>query len=98
MPRVAILVAASPTRAFFSQLAVLSLAIRKLRWSRWQPRLHVYLGGDHDLDAFGQWLPHLAEVHVSWASDARFAREGDWAQSDDVFRCAPRDADVLVTM
>jgi hypothetical protein len=98
MPRVAILVAASPTRAFFSQLAVLSLAMRKLSWSQWQPSLRVYLGGHHDPDALAQWLPHLADIDVSWVSDARFAREGDWAQSDDVFRCAPRDADVLVTM
>lgn len=98
MPRVAILIAASPTPAFFSQLAVFSIAIRKIAWARWQPSLHVYLGGDQDLDAYATWLPHLRDFEMSWVSPTRFAREGDWAQSDDVFRFAPRDVDVLLAM
>ena len=98
MPRVAILIAASPTRAFFSQLAAFSLALRKITWSRWEPRVQVYFGGECDSAAYADWLPHLREIDVSWVSDARFAREGDWAQSDDVFRFAPRDVDVLLAM
>ena len=98
MPRVAILIAASPTRAFFSQLAAFSLAIRNIPWSRWEPRVHVYIGGECDADTYADWRPHLREMDLSWVSDARFAREGDWAQSDDVFRLAPRDVDVLLAM
>src|SRR6266404_3535814 len=98
MSRVAVLIAASPTRAFYSQLAVLSLAIRKLKWSRWQPSLHVYIGGEHDSETDEEWRPHLQDLEICWVSAARFARDGDWAQSDDVFRFAPRDADVLVAM
>ena len=98
MPRVAILIAASPTRAFFSQLAAFSLAIRNIPWSRWEPRVHVYVGGECDPDAYTDWRPHLREMDLIWVSDARFAREGDWAQSDDVFRFAPRDVDVLLAM
>lgn len=98
MPRVAILIAASPTRAFFSQLAAFSLAIRKLTWSRWEPRVHVYTGGECDPEVYEHWRPHLREIDLSWTSPARFAREGDWAQSDDVFRFAPRDVDVLLAM
>jgi hypothetical protein len=98
MPRVAILIAASPTRAFYSQLAAFSLAIRRITWSRWEPRVHVYIGGEYDPNAYADWRLHLREVDVSWVSHARFEREGDWAQSDDVFRFAPRDVDVLLAM
>ena len=38
------------------------------------------------------------DVGVSLVAPSRFAREGDWAQSDDVFNYAPRDADVLLAM
>ena len=98
MPRVAILIAASPTPAFYSQVAALSLCLRKLRWSRWQPSVHMYVGGEHEAGTRARWRPHLGDVEISWVSDSRFARDGDWAQSDDVFRFAPRDADVLVAM
>jgi hypothetical protein len=98
MPRVAILIAASPTRSFYSQVAVLNRSLQQLAWSRWQPTVHMYVGGEHDADAFAEWLPHLRDVEISRVSDARFARDGDWAQSDDAFRFAPRDADVLVAM
>jgi hypothetical protein len=45
-----------------------------------------------------RWRPHLADVAVSVVAPSRFAREGDWTQSDDVFNYAPRDADLLVAM
>lgn len=96
--KVAILIAASPTRSFYSQVAVLSVALRKLSWSRWHPSVHMYVGGELDIHAYAEWHPHLRDVEISWVSDARFSRDGDWAQSDDVFRFAPLDADVLVAM
>jgi hypothetical protein len=98
MPSVAILIAASPTPAFFSQVAAFSLALRKITWSRWEPRVHVYIGGAYDAAAHAHWRPYLHDVEVSWASEERFAHDGDWAQSDDAFRFAPRDVDVLLAM
>jgi hypothetical protein len=98
MRRVAILVAASPTTAFYSQIAALRLAVLRLRWSRWEPSVHVYVGGPHGPSTLEEWLPHLDGVQIYWSSAARFARDGDWAQSDDVFMSPPAEADVLLAM
>jgi hypothetical protein len=96
--KAAILIAASPTRAFYSQIAALCLCLRRLQWSSWRFSVHVYLGGQQDRTAYAEWLPHLEDVKFVWASHDEFARHGDWAQSDDVFRHAPRDVDLLLTM
>jgi hypothetical protein len=98
MRRVAVLVVASPTRAFYSQVAALRLALAGLPWSRWRPSLHVYVGGPHDPTTLEEWRPHLDGVQIHWTSAARFALNGDWAQSDDLFLSAPLDADVLLAM
>jgi hypothetical protein len=98
MRRVAILVAASPTTAFYSQVAALRLAVQRLRWSRWEPSLHLYTGGPYDPAELEEWRPHLDGVELHWSSAARFALDGDWAQSDDVFASAPPHADVLMAM
>jgi len=96
--RVAFLIAASPTDAFYSQIAALSAGLRRLAWSRWRPTVHVFVGGDRRSDPISWWRPHLKDVDIVWTSEARFASEGDWAQSDDAIRLAPRDADVLVAL
>ena len=44
------------------------------------------------------WLPRLDALELHWTADSDFAQDGDWAQSDDVFRRAPEDADVLIAM
>jgi hypothetical protein len=98
MPRAAVLIAASPTPSFYSQIAALRLALERLEWSRWRHSVHVYIGGERDARALEEWLPHLRDVEITWVSEARFSRNGDWSQSDDVFRFAPRDADVLLAM
>lgn len=98
MKRVAILVAASPSTAFYSQIAALLMALRGIDWESWTPSVHVYMAGHDDADALARWRPYLRDANFCWSSDRRFDLEGDWAQSDDVFRCAPRDADVIVTM
>jgi len=98
MPNVAILIAASPTPAFFSQVAALSLALSKLQWSRWQYSVHMCIGGPSGEDAQAQWRPHLRNVHITHSAESRFAQDGDWAQSDDVFRFAPPHAAVLLAM
>jgi len=98
VPKLAILIAGSPSAAFYSQVAASAAALRALPWSRWEPTLHLYLGGEVHPAEFDRWRPHLADVNVSLVAPSRFAREGDWAQSDDVFNYAPRDADVLLAM
>jgi hypothetical protein len=98
MRKVAFLIAASPTDAFYSQIAALCAGIRSLNWSRWEPSVHVFVGGDRRGDCVRDWLPYLTSVDICWTSDSRFARDGDWAQSDDAIRFAPRDADVLVAL
>jgi hypothetical protein len=95
---VAFLIAASPTDAFYSQIAALSTGLRRLAWSGWRPTVHVFVGGDRGSDPISGWLPYLKDVDVLWTSEARFASEGDWAQSDDAIRFAPRDVDVLVAL
>jgi hypothetical protein len=35
---------------------------------------------------------------MHFTSRDRFTRDGDWAQSDDVFRFAPRDAEILIAL
>jgi hypothetical protein len=96
--RVAILIAASPTSAFYSQIAALRLALRHLPWSEWQPSMHVYVGGPHDPGTLTEWSRHLDDVDIHWTSPARFAETGDWAQSDDVFLDPPPDADAYLAM
>jgi hypothetical protein len=96
--KVAVLVAASPTPAFYSQIAMLDLAFRKRQWRRWKPTLHAYLGGHRDPAADAWWFPRLRGVELHWTDDSDFERDGDWAQSDDVFRRAPADADAFIAM
>jgi hypothetical protein len=98
VPKVAFLIAGSPTPAFYSQVAAGAAALRALPWSRWEAASYLYLGGNVGCEELDGWLPHLADVALSVVAQSRFAREGDWAQSDDVFALAPRDADVLVAM
>jgi hypothetical protein len=95
---VAFLVAASPNAAFFSQVAVLRRAFDKLPWTRWRCSLHVYVGGAPEPDALEAWRPHLGGVDLRWSTTEDERRDGDWAQSDDVFRHAPDAADVLVAL
>lgn len=98
MPKVAFLIAASPNAGFYSQVAVLGLALRAHRWTRWHPAVHLYVGGHGDSGVWQRWCSHLADVEVVRASAQHFAEDGDWAQSDDVFRRPPKDADVLVAL
>jgi hypothetical protein len=97
VPKLAILIAGSPTPAFYSQLAASAAALRALPWSRWEPALPC------TSEVTSTWRYSTAGVSTSWTwvslvAPSRFACEGDWAQSDDVFNYAPRDADVLLAM
>ena len=98
MKHVAILVAASPTSAFYSQIAALKVALWRLPWSRWQPSLHVYLGGPRESGALQRWQAHLGGAELHWTTAEKYARDGDWAQSDDALADAPPNADVLLAM
>jgi hypothetical protein len=98
MGKVCFLVPGSPNAAFFSQIAALGLALRRLTWTRWEPTLFAVFGGDFDPAAYAAWEPHLQDIDKFFVALPRFRRDGLWAQSDDVFRFAPSDADVYVAI
>ena len=98
MNKVAFIVPISPTEGFFSQVAALNLALGALDWRRWNPSLHILVGGDLDVRTFQRWQPYLREASTILVPPAQFAREGIWAQSDGVFRWIPGDADVIVAV
>jgi hypothetical protein len=99
MPKAAFLIPASPTRAFLAQIAAFSLALSRLDWHRWEPSLHVCMGGEPDTAAFRDWLPHLRDVATLFVP-ASVSENTPWyyAQIDGLYRWAPRDADVMVRM
>jgi hypothetical protein len=100
MPKLAILIAASATQAFYAQIAALDLAISKLSWTRWEPTIYAFFG-DHDApsdDLLRRWLPYLHRVELARVSASLNARDEMWAQSDALMRMAPRDADVLLAL
>jgi hypothetical protein len=74
------------------------LALRKLVWSRWEPSIHLYVGGARNEREQAKWRPFLSDVEVHWTSNDDFARNGDWAQSDDVFRFPTANADVVIAI
>jgi hypothetical protein len=98
MNKVAFIVPINPTEGFFSQIAALNLALGALDWRRWNPSLHILVGGDLDVRTFQRWQPYLLEASTILVPPAQFAREGIWAQSDGVFRWIPGDADVIVAV
>jgi hypothetical protein len=79
---VAILIAASPTAAFYSQLAVPRLAMRKLECSRWQATIHVNLGGADDPEALDVASKSEGSRNKICMSET-VRREGDWFSPDD---------------
>lgn len=99
MPKVAILIPASCTHSFFSQLAAFNLALRSLSWNRWEPTVLVCMGEPREESAFFEWLPFLQEVAFVLAPDAQAKSiPFYYAQIDGLFRWAPRDADVYLRM
>lgn len=101
MPKVAFLIPASPTDAFYSQIAAISRGLKALRWSAWEPSIHAFFGGNDPADAgdtLDQWLPHLQDVEMTRVSQLNYIKQGNWAQCDATIISAPRDADVLVSL
>ena len=98
MRKLTILIPASPNPAFLSQVATFSLALRKLKWTRWKPTLHVILGGEPDITAITRWYCHLSDVSIALTSQVQFSQSDNWSQCDDVFCWSPVDADVVATM
>jgi hypothetical protein len=98
MKNVAIIVPISPNDGFLSQVAAIRNALTRLEWQRWTWQLHVCTSGHLEQGLLERWQEHIPEVSFSLASTARFEEEGDWAQSDDQLRCAPRDADVILAL
>lgn len=98
MRKVAFLVAASPNDAFYSQIAALWSQLRQIPWLRWEPIVHVFLAGDREADPIDGWRPHLDGVELHWTDDALYGRDGDWAQSDEVFRTPVPGADIIIAL
>lgn len=99
MPKVAILIPGSPTRAFLSQIAAFNTALSRLTWNRWQPNLLVCMGGESDKDALEAWRPYLRDVTMVFAPASQSERiPFFYAQIDGLFRWAPGDADVFLRM
>lgn len=98
MKLVAIMVPITANSGFLGQVAAIRCALLQLRWERWTWQLHICIGGYFDAIFLDMWRQQLPEVSITLASAARFGRDGDWAQSDDQLRCAPRDADVVMAM
>ena len=49
--------------------------MRSLKWTRWEPSVHVFVGGDRRDDCVHDWLPYLTNVDICWTSESRFARD-----------------------
>jgi hypothetical protein len=100
MPKLAIIIVASATPAFYSQLAVISAALSKQNWTRWEPKIYAFLG-QHDPDSgrlLQRWLPYLGRVEMLRVSEDAYRRQNNWAQCDAAIRQAPRDADVILAL
>lgn len=97
MPKVAILIPGSPTRAFLSQIAAFNLALNRLTWKQWEPSLLVCMGGEPDNDALDEWRPHLRDIAMVFAPESQSEKiPFFYAQIDGLFRWAPSDADVFL--
>jgi hypothetical protein len=100
MPKLAIIIAASATPSFYSQIAAIKIALSKMNWHRWQPKIYAYLG-EHDADSgelLERWRPYLSDVELFRVSDDEYHKDGNWAQCDAAIRHAPRDADVVLAL
>jgi hypothetical protein len=101
MRKFAILIPGSPTPAFYSQIAAISLALKRLSWSRWSPEIYASFGGEYGGEfeaAWHQWRPHLRDVHIFRSSETQFAEMENWSQVDASVATAPRDCDALVCL
>lgn len=99
MPKVCFLIPASPTRAFWSQIAIFQAALNSLSWSHWEPSVLVCMGGEMDDNAWAEWRPELPDLATLFVPPAESARtEHYYAQIDGLFRWAPLDADVFARM
>jgi hypothetical protein len=101
MKQVGILIPGSPTAAFYSQIAAISHALKKLDWQRWRPTIYACFGGEYgdELDtAWKRWRAHLQDVHVIRTSEAQFAYFENWAQVNTSIALAPRDCDAIMCL
>jgi hypothetical protein len=100
MPKLAILIPGSATPAFYSQIAAISLALNRLKWTRWEPTIYAFFGENKPAGdpVFARWGRHLGDVEIHRVSLKQYALHGNWAQVDSTLRLAPRDADVLLCL
>ena len=102
MPKVAILLAASPNKGFYSQISALNLACRKLAWGRWEWEICAAMGcrtpGVDEEDEFARWRMHLRDVTFTYVSEAKWEQKNNWVQVEAQLSMAPRDADVYLAL
>jgi hypothetical protein len=99
MKKVALLIPASPNRAFFSQIAASCRALQRLSWRRWEPTVYAFLGEEANLATLEEWRPYLRDTMISFVPASLSQRHSHYyAQIDSLYRCAPADADILMRM
>jgi hypothetical protein len=101
MRKLAILIPGSPTAAFFSQIAAIDLALKRLPWTHWRPVIHACFGGEYTTETDAAWLrwrPHLSDVHILHSSASSWNEVENWSQVDLSIASAPRDCDVVMCL
>src|ERR1051326_8763143 len=90
------LIPASPTDAFFSQIALFRLALDALGEIYRKARVVAVLGCEAITAIPSRWDPYLERVEVVWADPGDFKRRGYRAQGDLRFERFRPDADLVV--
>jgi hypothetical protein len=88
---------ASPTDAFFSQIAMFRLALDALGDSYREARLVAVFGDSRIAPLPDRWKPHFDRIDVEWADPGVFERIGYRAQSERRFEVFRPDADIVVS-
>ncbi len=90
------IIPASPTAAFFSQIAMFNLAIGRRTWRRFKPRVIALFGDQPDDATYEAWRPHLASVLKVFLPNDEFSETDYMRQIDWRFRMTPPDADLAI--
>lgn len=92
------LIPASPTPAFFSQIAFFRLSLDALGGAYRDARLVAVFGDDKvsALPADWAWAPHFRNIEVAWVAKEIFTTSGYAAQSDRRYELLRDDADLAV--
>ncbi|MGH1355282.1 MAG: hypothetical protein ACRBBS_09410 [Thalassovita sp.] len=90
------LIAASPSAAFCSQIAMFKLGLDHLGPPYSTARLTAIFGDAEITELPADWAPHLQGVEAVFVEPADFVRYNAFAQGDMRFELVDRDADVVL--